>query len=79
MYIDTTREYSCTVNLDPESANRLKNLLADEFKEEIKREMVDLYNYLAFNKSTKMEIQFDDGLIFRCEIDDTHWKNKGRG
>jgi len=43
---------------------------------EFNKKMVDLYDYLADRNMTGGEVHFQDGIIFRCEIDITNWINK---
>ncbi len=39
------------------------------FDKEITEKLVDIYNYMAKKQSTKLEIRFDSGIKFRCEIE----------
>lgn len=39
------------------------------FNKEIAEKLVDIYNYMAKNQSTKLEIRFDSGIKFHCEIE----------
>jgi hypothetical protein len=38
--------------------------------------MVDLYKLLRSENMGIGEVHFKDGIVFRCEIDTTNWKNK---
>ena len=37
---------------------------------EFNKKMVDLYNYLAHRNMTGGEVHFQDGIIFKCEIEE---------
>lgn len=50
--------------------------MTENFKKEFEEKMVDLYKLLRSEKMGKGEVDFKDGIVFRCEIDMTNWVNK---
>lgn len=59
---------------DEESLEKLKNLCG--IPEDIEHKIIDIYNYMAKEKASKIELQFEDGIKVSCKIDDSEWKDR---
>ena len=68
---DETLTLECEFEKD--SVEKLKKLF--EIPEDIKRKIVDIYNYMAINRNGKIVLQFETGIKMICEIDEAEWKN----
>ena len=44
--------------------------------DDVKTKIVDIYNYMAINKISVVELRFDTGIKMICKIDDSEWKNR---
>lgn len=50
--------------------------MTEEFKKEFEKKMLDLYKLLRSENMGLGEVQFKNGIVFRCEIDTTNWVDK---
>lgn len=50
--------------------------MTEEFKKEFEKKMIDLYKFLRSENIGLGEVEFKNGIIFRCEIDTTNWVDK---
>lgn len=46
-----------------------------EIPDDIRKKAVDVYNYMAKSQSRRMVFQFESGIRFIMEIDDSEWKD----
>lgn len=67
-------EISIPVEISKESAKSLKKLF--EVDDNIIKEMLDIYNYMAKKNSKRMGICFHDGLKFIATIDDSEFEGR---
>ncbi len=66
-------ELSLDCEFEEDSLEKLREMCS--IPDDIKKKLVDIYNYMAINKNSRMELQFDTGIKFICEIDDSEWKS----
>lgn len=62
-----------SLELTEESTEVLKKLY--KFPDDIKKKVVDVYNYMARSRCGRMVFQFESGTKFIMEIDCSEWKN----
>lgn len=62
-----------SLELTEESTEELKKLW--EIPDDIKKKIVDVYNYMVRSSCGKMVFQFESGIRFIMEIDYSEWKN----
>lgn len=70
-----SEEISIPVEISKESKKAIKKLFTID--DNIIKEMLDIYNYMAKKNSKSMDICFHDGLKFIVTIDDSEYKNGG--
>ena len=69
-----SEEISIPVEISKESEKAIKKLF--EVDDNIIKEMVDIYNYMAKKNSKRMDICFHDGLKFIATIDDSEFEGR---
>ena len=67
-----------TIPCEFEKESFEKFLKTHELPEDIKLKIVEIYNYMAKNRNSKIVLQFETGIKMICEIDDSEWKNPPR-
>lgn len=67
-----------TIPCEFEKESIEKFLKTYELPEDIKLKIVEIYNYMAKNRNSKIVLQFETGIKMICEIDSTEWKNPPR-
>lgn len=69
----TTDELKETLEIFGEDVSVSMN---KKFKKKFEKKMLDLYKLLRSENMGSGEIQFKDGIVFKCEIDMTNWADK---
>lgn len=72
----TKELFGIPVKFEKDSLEKLREMCT--IPDDIKEKLVDIYNYMAINKNSRIELRFDIGIKFICEIDDSEWKNPPR-
>lgn len=62
--------------IEKDSVEQLKELF--NIPEDIRRKIIDIYNYMATNNNGKIILQFESGIKMICEIDASEWKTLPR-
>lgn len=66
-------ELTLDCEFEKDSLEKLREMCT--LPDDIKKKLVDIYNYMAINKNSRIELRFDIGIKFICEIDDSEWKS----
>lgn len=69
-------ELTLDCEIENESLEKLREMCT--IPDDIKEKIVDIYNYMAINKNSRIELQFESGIKMICKIDDSEWKNPPR-
>lgn len=72
----TKELFSIPVKFEKESVEKLREICT--IPDDVTEKLVDIYNYMAKERSGKIVLQFETGIKFVCEIDETEWKNPPR-